>query len=385
MDGNSLRINSTLYKMNIKIIIIYISLFIIMISCNYNHNKSNKLQNHLDEKVEVFINWPATIHLNSIPLVELSEKLFFPTSINAVGNYLVFVEDADSAKIKIFSLEDYSYLNSFGRLGQGPNEFAAISGVIQDEPKNSPYLTIYDWGKKAIFKYSVEGLIADNSKASPVKTYVLPPQLIETHQVLFSPIDSKIIGFAGMDIGKLYSYDMLSDSVEQVTPFIPTIDYNPDKYKLGKLYRGSIAVNPNREKLVAASRLFKQLEIYDYELNLIASTRWGETIDVITRGPNQRMEIRTSSDSKLNYTDLDFNDDRIFLLFENRTLNEMNNGTCHDSRIHAYDWEGRPREQYMLEDCPNFISFDHINKRFIGIFLFTDSDDENELIRYYQL
>lgn len=371
--------------MKLKIeLISFLLLVLFMIGC---HEKPNSL----DEQTNIFNNWTETIHLNSIPIEGISEKLYFPTSINAVGNYLVFVEDADSVKIKIFSLEDYSYLNSFGRNGQGPNEFVAISGVIQDESKESPYLTIYDWGKKAIFKYNIESIITDNFNISPVDMYVLPPQLIETHQVLFSPLDAKVIGFAGMNEGKLYNYSISTDSVENIAPFIPPIEYSPDNYNLGKLYRGSIAVNPNREKIVVASRLFKQLEIYDYELNLLSAIRWGKNVEVITRGPNQRNEIRTSSESRLNYTDLDFNDERIFLYYENRTLNEMNDGKCYDSQIHAYDWEGVPREQYILENCPNFISFDHINNRFIGIFLFTDSNDDDlirydkEMVRYYQL
>jgi hypothetical protein len=336
------------------------------------------------DKTYTFQKWPKTVQLASKSTESFEENLYFPTSINAIGKYLVFTERAGTAKIKIFSLDDYSYITSYGKEGQGPNEFVAISGIIQDEGKNQPYLTFYDWGKKLILKHNIDRLANDQDDPAPVKQYVLPPDMIQAHKVFFSPIDSTITGFGGVNKGKLFNYNIASDTLEATTPFIPRISYSAEQYKLGKLYRGPVALNPINEKIAVASRLFSQLEIYDYELNLLKATRLGKAIDIETRKPDSKMEVQPSSDSKLKYTNIDFNEENIFLYYENRTLQEMNEGVCHNSEIHTYNWEGNPEVRYQLEGCPNFIAYDHINRRFIGIFIFPEEDGE-ELIRYYQL
>lgn len=365
----------------------YVQLLIIILiflSCNQKMDK----QDIYDGKLNIFTTWPDTINLSSTSVKAFDDYLEFPVSINATGQFLVFIENFDSAKVKIFSLDNYSYLSSYGRSGQGPNEFAAISAVIQDGAKDQPYLTFYDWGKKQITKYDINNLINyDLSEELYDKNYILPPEIIQTHQIFFSEKDSNLVGFAGLNRGKLFLYNTNRDSITKITPFIPTIGEGVDSnYDMGKLYRGSIAQNNIKKRIVVASRLFKQIEIYDYDLNLQFATRYGENDDIIIQKLEDRNEIRSSSDSRLNYTDLDFSSNRIYVYYENRTLQEMNDGVCTDSQIHSYDWEGNPKTLFKIEDCPNFIAYDHLNNRFLGVFTIRNQgDDEESILRYYQL
>lgn len=363
---------------------IYSVLFVSLVfaSCESQTSSNQKTS----DATNTFTVWPDSVKLKSEPLTNISNHVSFPISVNTTGNYLVFTENTDSAIVRIFSLIDDSYIGSFGRSGQGPGEFVAISAVIQDDIKKEPYLTIYDWGKKLITKYNIQDFEDQHTEWEPIKQYVLPPDIIMTHQAIFSPTDSAIFGFGGIEDGKLIKYSIKYDSLLSKSPFLPKIQYDNEKYQIGKLYRGNMGLNPVKKRLVVASRIFTQIEIYDYNLNLINASRFGKDINVNTKEPNNRMEILPSGSTVLKYTDLDFTEDRIFVYYENRTLDEMNQGICNNSEIHEYNWEGKPVTNYKLEDCPNFISYDHINKRFISINLFSDpDDDETSTIREYKL
>lgn len=304
--------------------------------------------------------------------------------LHASGNILTIVENASDNILNFFSLSknDHLFLSSFGIQGEGPREFSIPPFIITDEPKEKSWITLFDWGRKVYYKMDLNVFLATN-EFLPSVNIMLPPELILTQRVTFNDSDSTIIGFGGVQEGKLFKYSIPKDSVLVYTDFIPKLDGIEKNNRVGYLYAGEMAVNREQKKLGVISNKFEQLEIYDFDLNLISISRFQETPEVIANLNSQgRLEFTYETISY--FSDMDFSADYIFVLNNNRSIFDISNGICsNESELFVFDWAGHLIKRYDLEECPDQFTYDAINNKIIA--LFYNSAERDKLIQYYQL
>jgi hypothetical protein len=154
--------------------------------------------------------------------------------------------------------------------------------------------------------------------------------------------------------------------------------------QIGYLYTGEMVTNRKQNKIAVISDKFKQLEFYDYDLNLEKVTMLEKNYQVMGEF-EQGDSFNTTDETKDYYNAIDFNNQHIFVLYDNRSKGDRREGICNDmaSELHVFDWKGQPIDRYLLNGCPYSIAFDHINNRIIGTFPFARNG--NTLIQYYQL
>jgi hypothetical protein len=318
------------------------------------------------------------------PLPTLGKNLTDPRIMTTAGKNLVFIENAKADILKFFSLQDLVFAGSYGQAGQGPGEFGIPPFPVSDEPKKSPYLTLLDWSKKVLYKINTKQLV-NTQEFNPEYQFLIPPELIDVQRAVYIPKDSTIIGHGGENRGKLFKYDIASDTVLTFTSFIPKFpEMENVKRGLGYLYAGEMIVNKELGKIVLISSKFNQIEYYDFDLNLLHISRMEENpTNTFEKGPNG---LSTTENTVINFTDFDFNSERIFILDVNRTALERSKGKCgNESQVLELDWSGKLLNRFQLKGCPTAIAYDYINDRIFGLNPFADLDGKSSLVSYYQL
>jgi hypothetical protein len=365
-----------------------IILFVLFLVCNSCKDANIKFDLVYDNSVRVIDveDWKTVKTLKPVPISQVSQELYDPWHINVAGNYLTIRErDGETDFLKFFSLENYSFLKSIGTRGEGPDEFTSVPTLLHNDPKDQPRLTLLDWGRSLLHRVELPELLYNNVWP-PASSYLMPPELFLAQRAVFIPEDSTLIGFGGVNDGKLFKYDLATDSILRFTPFYPEFNMNKSNFHeshRGYLYSGEMVVNQVAKKIAVISNYFGQIEIYDYVLNLLSVTRLVEEpyVQTIHKQGGLLRFIRSNSERINYYQDLDFNDEHIFVLYGYRTSGKEK--CVNKAELHVFNWEGVPMHRYLLEDCPNRIVYDQNNNRIIGIF--PHFEDWNSIIQYYQL
>lgn len=136
---------------------------------------------------------------------------------------------------------------------------------------------------------------------------------------------------------------------EIVFPYTPKLDFEIEPVLMYSIYRPAIAVNNEKKRIAAATMLMPNLEISDFEQNLIVSVSY-DTVDSLKNG----LEVYRKSewfDSKNFIVDIDSNDEYIFgINYNNSSTAIYNNYDHQDLNFLQFDWEGNLLKKYVLAD-----------------------------------
>lgn len=334
-----------------------------------------------DAKVIIADDWNVTDTLKTIALPRVSEALLDPIFLSVNGKYLTFIEETKDSVLKFFSLENDSLVGSYGIRGEGPAEFSGPPFILNELPNTKPTLSLLDWGRKMFYRINITDLITTNTW-SPKFKFMLPPELILAQRLTYFPKESSMIGFGGVRRGKLFKYSINQDSVLKFTPFIPKLK-EMDFRNPGYLYAGSMSINRKEKKIAVVSGYFEQLELYDYDLNLLSTTRLSKDINFI--GDFKGDNLPFTPQTKIYYYSMDSGEDKIFVYYQNRTMEEKGKDICTENaaELHIFNWDGEPLKRYQLEGCPFQIAYDGLNNRIIALFL--EVTDPQKIVQYYRL
>ncbi|MEX1011405.1 MAG: hypothetical protein WDZ29_05025 [Balneolaceae bacterium] len=324
--------------------------------------------------------WSTIGELPAVYLPHVSREVSDPRFISVSGDYLVISDHTDSGMLKVFSItHQYQHIGSYGIAGPGPQEFGLLPFLTRDEPKGEPLLSMIDFSNKVYYKVDIEDIIEDE-RFVPIRSIHLPVELVHSQRVI-TMNEGELVGLGGGNDGKLVKYDMAADSISEHTEFVPAIAH--DILNKGYLYTGEMTVNNESGLIAVVSLYFRQLEIYDKNLNLIIVSRLDDTPELEIESRDGR--YRLLDEARFNYGAIDSYGDKIFVLYINRTIGEIENGSCieNPSEIHIYNWEGRFLSRVKLTDCPTTMAYDHIHNRIIGVF--GDTENEEQIIGTYDL
>lgn len=82
------------------------------------------------------------------------------TRLYSMDNHLIIADHKSSNQlIHIFNMQDFTYVQSIGELGQGPGEITILGNIGIDNIRKNLYIS--DYGKQKIFSYNVDSAFAN--------------------------------------------------------------------------------------------------------------------------------------------------------------------------------------------------------------------------------
>ena len=258
------------------------------------------------------------------------------TEMIAKDSILIVKNRNNSDIFMVYSLPDFKFLKSFGRIGKGPNEFQFPSLV---RTENDTILCF-------IFEQANEKLYSLNKK---FKIQELPLKLKEKKN--FS--ENKLYGISSNEFyyvestkkGKaIFHIESRNDSVS--TTLIKNLAFS-DKYKNWAAYIGDFGGNKKKNRLVYAYKYFKRLLFYDLKNRISRVISFNLDLN-----KNSSAISMMSPSNITHYWGMSAQNKYLYVLYSGRTPIEVTKELNKSSGyiyVEQFDWNGNPIHKYKLD------------------------------------
>jgi len=310
------------------------------------------------------------------------KKEYFAKRIVAVDSLLIVQTNQNSSLFKVYNAESLKYLNSFGKKGDGPNEFSY--------PFTNSQFTCDDDGIKLwtndLWRYKTSLINVSKSIKNNVtvidKVINHNPKHDFTHDL--NHYNNEVFyGNHGPDAIERFRITKYNHSTETVThaELIPKVDNMNllNRSSQYALYFDYLGIKPDKSRLVSAMNKFNRIDFYDLDLNLINS--YSETDeneitdvkDILHKSGKDLVNLRNY------YYSLQCSNSYVYALHRNGQLASENGKKDINVDIRVFDWEGAPK--YLLKVPNDLTSFtvDEKNGWIYGV------DSYNEKIYRYKI
>jgi hypothetical protein len=274
-----------------------------------------------------------------------------PYTFEILGKYCIVFDIKSDEFVKIVDLESNRLLRSFGRKGQGPDEFIAVSSILPDI-KNKDCFWIYDAQLKRLSKFDIRSLIKGHSNPEEIiKLQMNNSGYI--NQLLLTP-SSQLLGIGFFLKGRIAIYAMDGRFIKNIGR-IP-VEPNNESFAMNysHAFSGNIAVRDESKEVFIAIKLGSIIEKYNMNGDLIATYVGPETFypeyNIVQTGMGPTMTYNEKT--RVGYIDICYNKkrDRIFLLYSGRykfdkARNLRTNG---GDIIYVMDANGKFEAEYEL-------------------------------------
>ena len=349
-------------KLQGKSILSLIISLIIFTGCSDKFGKYNYLNYKKLKRPNNKIKLHSDVVINEHDITIIGDFTIF-------NNYLLLIDRKADKLIKIFDLESYELLKSFGRLGQGPSEFIGASDIIPD-PKDKNMFWIYDITARKLKKFNINKVLNNNS--NPEKIILIKEgKGIPFHVVITT--NNEIIGIGNFLEGRISIYDMSGDFIRSVGK-IPVILKNKrfaSQHSHG--FDGRFIFKNKSKEIFIVPMLGAIVEKYNILNGKLISTFHGPDsffpeYKIVPAGEYYTMTYNKKS--RFGYVDICFNKklDKLFLLY---------------SGEYFFNKENKPNKRvsfcniiYVLDNKGTIIEEIELDK---GIFQMTISDDGSTL------
>ncbi len=349
-------------KIGWKLLLYLIISLIIFTGCSDKFGKYNYLNYKKLKRPNNKIKLHSDVVINEHDITIIGDFTIF-------NNYLLLIDRKADKLIKIFDLESYELLKSFGRLGQGPSEFIGASDIIPD-PKDKNMFWIYDITARKLKKFNINKVLNNNS--NPEKIILIKEgKGIPFHVVITT--NNEIIGIGNFLEGRISIYDMSGDFIRSVGK-IPVILKNErfaSQHSHG--FDGRFIFKNKSKEIFIVPMLGAIVEKYNILNGKLISTFHGPDsffpeYKIVPAGEYYTMTYNKKS--RFGYVDICFNKklDKLFLLY---------------SGEYFFNKENKPNKRvsfcniiYVLDNKGTIIEEIELDK---GIFQMTISDDGSTL------
>ncbi|WP_158602663.1 BF3164 family lipoprotein [Proteiniphilum sp. X52] len=317
-------------------------------------------ENNTDSLTGLFNN---TKRLNHNELTYESDYLMGSSGKMLISDSVLITLDYNNERMfHVFDIKNNKYINNLGVKGQGLNEFlhpyslihhSHIDFLSYDLLDNSlKKIRIDSLMKGAIF---YEKMISFNSISNSM---VIPTK--HNHYVGFGLYESnmfKLIDADGEDIGLFMDFPTDKETKK--------IDHR--NVALG--YQGSLAINPDGDKLVYASLYGTILGIYNIKEKSV-SQEFLLVYDYpqfTVQNEGGSMSSPITKDGISAFTDIYVTDKYIYALYSGKTISKLGAKAFEAQYIYVFNWKGTPLICYHLDIPVNNIAIDPDNKKIYAI------------------
>jgi len=283
------------------------------------------------------------------------------TGMIAKDSLLIVKNRNEDYLFMTFSLPDFRYLKSFGKVGGGPGEMQ-ICQLVNSANKN--YVCyIYEQDQNKL--YSVDNDFSVNESAirlSGNNNLFGDKQLVNTSDTSFLYAESTKKGKA---IFHLSIYPNDSTAVRQ----IQDISFSDDHTNWAS-YIGDFGVNANKKRLVYAYKYFKRLLFMDTETGKIRTLIFNKK-EAETGEATEMLK----PDNITHYWGISAQEKYVYLLYSGRTpIDVANEWKKHLTYIYVeqFDWNGNPIRKFKLDRWGYFC----VNEKETQLILASTTDDD---------
>lgn len=326
------------------------------------------------EKGMLYTDFPETKELSASTQVLYTALFRYPFRIRVQGDRAVVMDlHRQETFFHLFHYPDFSYLSSFGKLGDSPEEMLSAENIRWNRQSlwtldaNKSELTRFgfDSSGDSLLRQETVGLDKDILRALDFVTYgdstFIIPDYSGDSRFCWVNREGKLL----RKMGKIPSSN--EDALKNARP------------ALAQAWRSFIDYNPENGVLAAVTQLGEVLEIY----NLQDSTH------VVRIGPHGEPKFQVSQGygiptGIMGFSDVQVTDSAVYAVFHGRSFKEIaqnaRRGIHVDGGkyIYVFSLTGEPLRRYVLDHHVCGIS---VNER-EGIILATDVNKDEPIIKY---
>jgi len=270
--------------------------------------------------------------------LEIDDLIFKPNETELVikNNFLVMKNFANEP-FMLLELPDLRLLRTFGRRGQGPDEFSHKHICPHTNPN---ILATVVSNRGEIYDILPDGILRPYSVN-------LRRSTLQGEYFAYEPglmTDSLLYFVANSPTGKsIFTFDVNSAEVEE----IQNLALNPRRRGWAN-YVGSFAVNAKQNRMVYAYKYYKMLKFFDTEHNTVRTLNFEkEELDESTLTMVDGMDQNVTHYWKIYATEK-----YVYLSYSGRKPADVwieNRRGIHYILIEKYDWNGNPIAKYRLD------------------------------------
>lgn len=326
------------------------------------------------EKGMLYTDFPETKELSASTQVLYTALFRYPFRIRVQGDRAVVMDlHGQETFFHLFHYPDFSYLSSFGKLGDSPEEMLSAENIrwngqslwTLDANKSELTRFGFDSSGDSLLRQETVGLDKDILRALDFVTYgdstFIIPDYSGDSRFCWVNREGKLL----RKMGKIPSSN--EDALKNARP------------ALAQAWRSFIDYNPENGVLAAVTQLGEVLEIY----NLQDSTH------VVRIGPHGEPKFQVSQGygiptGIMGFSDVQVTDSAVYAVFHGRSFKEIaqnaRRGIHVDGGkyIYVFSLTGEPLRRYALDHHVCGIS---VNER-EGIILATDVNKDEPIIKY---
>ena len=299
---------------------------------------------------------PTPIKGESLPIGEIIQPRGWTI---ADGKAVVCATPSSDNAFYVYSLPDWNLMYSYGRYGDGPNDFNTYNNIALKGNGDMGYLMLRDYRRNGqISKYAV-----DNSSIKKIGAMPRPKDGRKNPHIENIPcIDGKYyvsLNFhRGDDASSIFIDDVESgkhiDSIKTSAVIEVEYDGKGEPYSISSVIDGKLASRGSRIALMYNSPLIRRVDFYDVsssgKISLFKSV--GDSIDDNLIDRIKAMRDSNARDRVAGCIDIFTTDNHIYMLDIDCKIEMIDNGMkTHfiGTWVRVYDWDGNLTGYYELD------------------------------------
>ena len=311
---------------------------------------------------ETYSSFGQTESLNS-ERHKVGDILMYPRNLFLTDSTIVVYNEKTDTIFQVFDKHSFTFQYSFGRKGEGPNEFVNSINHWVEVKKDG--ITLLD-----VFRLKEISL----KNGQPViQTYGVPHKASYFNN-LIALKDSAYVCDAGLEEEKGRFMLIRPDSTTQFFGEYPESSERFESVLMrNQAYVSTLVGHPEGEKFAAFYCNTRGFSIFDASGKLLHQIK----LDI----QPQEKEISTNAEQRYMHTIAAYaTNDYIYTLNLDMTFEEIA-AQKQNPNIQVFSWEGEPLKQYNLDCYISSFAVDESNATIYGVF----AEDENATIYTFKM
>jgi hypothetical protein len=296
----------------------------------------------------VFKDFKKTETLNSTTLTADSSVFINPEQLLINDSILYVVDPGFDKFVVAYDLKNKKVVNRIFSKGRGDGEF---SDVLLFNDYDSSRVRLFDHQTQTIYEYSWNSILEGN--------YQKKSRLLLNGCLAFETIkvSDSLIFFTGIDLKnncQYFSYNVNSNKTECIYEYPDYIFLEGMKNtEKGMAMQAGMVSSPDKKHILAYYSKCGVLDLFNLsdngEIKSVASKIYFDKVEFTPASDENMTSAAVSRKSKLGFIAAYSSKRFVYVLYSNKTVEELTTSTKSGSHILCYNWNGTPINHYKLD------------------------------------